>query len=195
MKTILNIEWLKDLKNIDNISDYRSIVAVKSNKIIEISNEILPFLSYIYYDEFVLSKSVNLISDSILRVSFFFPEYKRTKFALSWNHVSVNQINEALVEWFYLVSAYILKQRNIEIYDSELDKKIVIDYEKFLDMSWKALYRKDKRKFKKMLECWNEYYLDFFIKKLSLKKWILSVLIWFSWFVEWESESIIFIDD
>lgn len=186
IKTIDSIEVLKIQKKYPIEQVFERV-----DTIINLKEKLLPILKDFYYDEFILTKDINFIENSLLRVSFYFPEYKRSKISLSGNHVSVNQMNEALVEWMYLVVWFFLLQDKEAVSKSIWSKEVSFDFNTFVNEMWSAIYRRDVRKFSQMLQTKNTYQLDFFIKEFKRKKHILSVTIWYSWFVNGETECII----
>jgi hypothetical protein len=46
----------------------------KVDEILNLKEKLLPILQSFYYEEYILTKDINFIENSLLRVTFYFPE-------------------------------------------------------------------------------------------------------------------------
>lgn len=95
-----------------------------------------------YPGDEIFSKDLEIISDSKIIVTYYFPAYKRAKRDISY--VSANQIVPAILEGLFVVSGNYVK--------SGSDKLIDFNYEIFLEKMWDAIFREfDKLTFLKKI--------------------------------------------
>lgn len=156
-------------------------IIMESNEYRDVSDSwIRNILGALYHPEDIISKWVEIISNRII-VSFQFPKYKKVLSGL--DHVSANQIHEAIMEWTYLT---------IGIAISKWRFWSLLTFDDFLSSRSIALYREVSMKFKKHVSQWEKVQLTFWINNNDIRdvKWKFStVTVYFSGFVEWQSKS------
>lgn len=154
---------------------------MESNEHLGMSDSwIQTILGALYNSEYIISKWVEIIDNRVI-VSFQFPKYKKVLSGL--DHVSANQIHEAIMEWTYLT---------IGIAISEWRFWSLLTFDDFLSSRSMALYREVSMKFKKQVSQWEKVQLTFWINNNDIRdvKWKFStVTVYFSGFVEWQSKS------
>lgn len=147
-------------------------------------NLIHQILGWLYKAESILSKKVELIEEWVIQVEFIFPEYPRTISPLQ--HVSANQINEAVMEWTYLVIGLALKQG---LFDD-------FTFDDFLEHRTIALYRDLDIKYKKQITSWEIAQLIFSLWDVKNVRWKFSTIeVHFTGFAEWVSKSCLAINE
>lgn len=113
-------------------------------------------------------------------ITFDFRPYTRVIRPLE--HISGNQIHEAIMEACYLVAAYLVESWKVE--------RISLD--DFLSYRAIAIFREVHIKFKKEIPLWNPHSLRFKVKKLQDLRWKFSNLeLVFLWFAEWSCTSVL----
>jgi hypothetical protein len=141
-------------------------------------------LGWFYKPESILSKNVQILWDWKMEVSFIFPEYLRTINPLE--HVSANQINEAVMEGSYLIIGWAIKRA---LFND-------ISFDDFLQNRAIALYRSLDIKYKKQVKSWVICSLTFSLWEVKNVKWKFSTIeVQFAGFAEWTSKSCLAINE
>lgn len=149
--------------------------------IIEMSPEVREIIGSLYKEDQLLAKSIEILWDNVYKIKFFFPEYKLSKDKL--DHVSINQMGQALVQWLFLSFGLSIKQNWANS---------PMSYDTFLLNRNNALYRRDQRTMRKKLRSEEDAYLIYqvipFIKKgntYSIKATLLRAKeVFLDWSVE-----------
>jgi len=138
-------------------------------------------LGKVYHLEKIFTIWYKSLWNNNSEIFFKFPKYEKVKNPL--NHVSANQINEAVMEWIILVVANATKNNEISW----------IDFNNFLEVWSFALYREFKIKYKKEIfnNSSNNSLIFTLDKETNCKNKYIKLNISFKWFCEWSSSVVI----
>lgn len=103
-------------------------------------------LTNCYPEEEIYSEDMEIVNESKIIMTFFFPPYKRAKKEICYT--SANQIVPAILEGLYVVAGHYVKNSANNIFT----------YEEFPEKMWKAIFRE----FEKLV----------FSKKIPIKEFI-----------------------
>lgn len=127
-------------------------------RIIEITPEVWEILWH-YHEKEILARSIEILWHNLFKVEFVFPEYNLTKGDLG--HVSIVQMQLALVQWLFTAIWFGIKQNGVNS---------PMSYETYLLNRDNALYRRDERTMRKKLKFNEKCYLIFKLAPV-IKKW------------------------
>lgn len=131
--------------------------------LIEVTPDVWEILGWLYEEEYLFSKSIELLKDNKYKVMFSFPEYKLVKWWLT--HVSAAQMQIAIFQWLFCAIGLYIKN----ISDSP------ISFETYVKNRSNALYRRDTRTFTKQLHFHENAYLIFSIENITKKGNLYSI--------------------
>lgn len=141
---------------------------------------IIKILWWLYHEEKILAQTFQKDWDDF-EIGFHFPQYEKTITPL--DHVSWNQIHEAIMEGMYLVIAAAVEEWQIK----------GISLTDFLSLRAVAIFREVQIKFKKEVTfLYKKPVLFFTLLQNKDIKWKFStVTVWFSGFAEWNAKAAI----
>lgn len=120
---------------------------------------LIEILGNCYQEKEIYSTDLQIVNNSKVVVTFFFPAYKRAKRDISY--VSGIQITPALYEGLFVAAGNYVK--------NETDKIIEFNYRDFPEKMWKAVFREfDKQVFSQKIE--KETFVEFTFEVVGVEK-------------------------
>ena len=148
--------------NNDEINKKKQILEKISTEIwsvIEVTKDVQEIIWSVYKWDDILTRNAEILWKNLFKIEFIFPEYKITKDTST--HVSIVQMQLAIVQWLFL---------SIGLYIKQNGDNSPLNFETFLRNRANAIYRRDERTMRKMLNFNEKYYLIFKIQPI-IKKW------------------------
>lgn len=127
---------------------------------IEITPEIREIL-WNYKEDQIMTRSLEVLGDNLFKIKFVFPYYDIVKKGMPNDHVSIVQMQLALVQWLFTAIWFAIKQNGVNS---------PMSYETYLLNRGNVLYRRDERTMRKKLKFNEECYLIFKLHPV-IKKW------------------------
>lgn len=129
-------------------------------RVIEITPEIWEIL-WNYKEELILTRKIEIIWENLFKVEFAFPVYNMVTGELPNEHVSIIQMQLAIIQWLFMAFGFAIKQKGANS---------PMSYETFLLNRGEALYRRDEKTMRKKLKFNEKAYLIFKVQPF-IKKW------------------------
>lgn len=126
--------------------------------IIEITPEIWDIIWTLYKDDQILARKVEVLGENVFKIEFVFPEYNLWK--VIPDHVSIVQMQFALVQGLFTAIGFAIKQNGI---DSP------ISYETYILNRPNTLYRRDERTMRRKIKFDERSYLIFKVNPIIKK--------------------------
>lgn len=108
--------------------------------VVETGNEYREVLSDIMHPERTLTTHIAAVNDTSCTVTFVFPPSNKVSVPLE--HVTMPQINEAIFEGLFLITAHAIRTQALKLFGS---------YDNFLAHRLNAIIREEHLQFRKML--------------------------------------------
>lgn len=137
---------------------------------IEITPEVWEIL-WCYREDLLLARNVEILWHNLFKIEFVFPTYNMIKWELNEenNHVSIIQMQLAIVQWLFTAIGMTIKQNWISS---------PMSYETYLLNRGNVLYRRDQRTMRKKLKFNEKSSLIFKVNPIIKKWWtIYSIMI------------------
>ncbi len=147
------------IEEINKKKEFLQQMNVDIGRIIEMTPEVREILGTLYKEDQVFAKKIEILGNNLFKIEFVFPKFESIK--IEWDHVSIVQMQLALVQWLFTAIWLAIRQNGVNS---------PMSYETYLLNRANTLYRRDERTMRKKLKFNEKSYLIFKLQPV-IKKW------------------------
>lgn len=147
-------------EDLERMTTYLDSINVEVWTTIEMTPQIWEILWNYREDQFLV-RNIEILGHNLFKVEFVFPYYSIVKEGMPNDHVSIVQMQLAIVQWLFVSIWLGIRQNKVNS---------PMSYETFLLNRWEVLYRRDERTMRKKLKFNERCHLIFKLRE-SAKKW------------------------